>query len=199
MNELNIFKKIFICIIGGILDFALNLLFCYYLELPVFMDTIFVITVLFIFGFFPAIFTLSVFYILSAVFFTIKGSYSFYELYYFIAGVSFVGVSWFFLNDKERFSVSINKTVITLILSAILSATAASVVGGLLNFMYSKTLSEIYGSRSLFLIFFDHNYNFALSCILGRIPILLLDRFITTFLGFLAAKIFYKFISEKIK
>ncbi len=199
MRKFTTAEKIILCSIGGVLNFLINFLFNFYLKIPLFLDTTFVITALFLFDFEWAIYTLSLFYAISAIVFTLLNSYTSYELFYAIGGFTFVAVYAFLFRKKTSLYGSTVSIFKTLLKASLIGAVAVSIAGGILNILYIDKFSDNYVPRRLYFIFFSHHINLPLSCILGRIPIFFLDRTITTFLAYAVFRLLTKSSEEKTK
>ncbi len=197
MRRFSKVEKIIFCTIAGVLDFLLNAFFNHYLNMPVFLDTTFVVTALLLFDFPCSVYTLLVFYVLKSFFPHMHQLYTLYEFFYSLGGLAYIGICALFFKKKEDLFSSVYKTFWIIFEAALLGAIATSVVGGIINTIYFGKMSDSYIPRRLFFIFFGHNVNLLLSCILGRIPIFVLDRLITTFLGFALFKFFNKIFEER--
>jgi len=155
-----------------------------------FMDTVFPMALLFYFGLWPALIVQVLFNVISAFLpMFITGNYNgAINALYGLAGVAIILVSWLFARKKEKFQISPLYTVLYLLLMSFCAALASCVVAGVVNnFILSITEIDVEHAakyEKVFMSLFGTGLLPFFSLILGRIPITLADRIITTFLGF---------------
>ena len=196
MNEKKSFKQIIeivlVVIIFGCMDFLAILLFQDTLDLPLFLDTVFMTATLFLFGPVAAFFEYLVYMGISCI--RMKVSYgSVHMIYlYSVSALTIILITWLFIRRKDNLKKSVNRTFFILISAAIFSGLACSIVSGFVNsFIYFKNEHDLAYERVIFAFNGEH-FSFLASAILGRIPVTILDRIITTFAGFGIFKLYSK-------
>ncbi|MBQ0052634.1 MAG: hypothetical protein KBT11_11330 [Treponema sp.] len=163
-----------------------------------FMDTVFPMALLFYFGLLPALVVQILFNVISAFLpMFITGNYNgAINALYGLAGVAIVLVTWLFSRKKEKFCISPLYTVLYLLLASFCAALASCVVAGIVNnFIMSVSNIDAEHAASyekIFLSLFGSGILPFIGLILGRIPVTLCDRIITTFLGFGICKLVQK-------
>ncbi|GEM_PF-1139330 len=188
MNEKKSLKQIIeialLVIVFGCMDFLAILLFQDTLDLPLFLDTIFMTATLFLFGPVAAFFEYLVYMGISCI--RMKVSYgSVHMIYlYSVSALTIILITWLFIRRKDSFKKSVNRTFLILVSTAIFSGLACSIVSGFVNsFIYFKNENDLAYDRVIF-AFNGEQFGFLASAILGRIPVTILDRIITTFAAF---------------
>ena len=188
MNEKKSLKQIIeialLVIVFGCIDFLAVLLFQDILDIPLFLDTIFMTATLFLFGPVVAFFEYLVYMGISCI--RMKVTYgSVHMIYlYSVSALTIIVITWLFIRRKGSLKKNVNRTFIILLSAAIFSGLACSVVSGFINFfIYFKNDNDLAYDRVIF-AFNGEQFGFLASAILGRIPVTILDRIITTFAAF---------------
>lgn len=188
MNEKKSLKQIIeialLVIVFGCIDFLAVLLFQNILDIPLFLDTIFMTATLFLFGPVVAFLEYLVYMGISCIrmMFACGSAHMIYL--YSISALTIIVITWLFIRRKGSLKKNVNRTFIILLSAAIFSGLACSVVSGFINFfIYFKNGNDLAYDRVIF-AFNGEQFGFLASAILGRIPVTILDRIITTFAAF---------------
>lgn len=180
-----------LCFIAASLNLLFSLTTGKLLKIPLFLDTIFTITILFYCGIIPAIITAILFSIPSSL---IDNS-PFYILFS-LCSIAIIFITYEIMKAESKQKHSKTLTILYLILAALLSGFASSVIGGTIHtlglILFPTEISEIVTEKFV-LSLFSQNGELFLSAILGRIPTTCLDRIISTLLGYGLYKILLKF------
>ena len=190
-----IFKILFISILGGFLNFVLvQFGTIIHIAPPLFFDTVIVIAILFIFGIWAAIGSMITYYLIQmGIDYFILGSSISYG-FYLISGISIIFVTWLMLKKKDVKS-NLN-SFLYLLLIIVISSIISSFVSAIINCLLPT--EEQYHTRMIFVDLLLSRLNNLPVYFLGRLPITLIDRTVTTLLGFILASI-YKRIIKKVK
>lgn len=176
------FQTLILCLIAAFLNFALSSLVGMVLKFPLFLDTIFTITILFYCGILPAIFTALAYSIPSAL----SVHAPFYILFT-LCSVAIILITYFVMKKDLKNKNSLMLTLLYLLLASLLSGFASSVIGGTIHtlglILFPDKITEIVTEKFV-LSMFSKNGNLLLSAILGRIPTTCVDRIVSTFLGY---------------
>ena len=179
------------CVIGEVVNLAGAhlLLLLEPLRIPLFLDTIGTVAVTFYAGLLPGIIVALLFNVIRTIQIALVNGTEIYpwEMLYMLCGATIAAVTWAFARRKENFCINRQITILYLVLIALLSAFASSVVGGLV-----ETVNRIFfdGIHNRFLTeyfvraFMGENMGMFVSCVLARIPMTLMDRVICTFAGY---------------
>ena len=169
---------------AGILDFAAATLFQTVLHVPLFIDMTFAMAVLFAYGVLPAIMTYVVNVIcgcLKLVFLYGKNDY----VYLFtLSALTIILVTWAFVRKNENLKKGVNLTFLYILSAAVCAGLACSVVSGIISYFTYTLVMEAGPFDKIIFAFSGDQMGVLASCIVGRIPITILDRIITTFAGF---------------
>ena len=186
MNE-NLKKYLFIYLVAfvaGILDFATATFFQNVLHVPLFFDTIFLMAVLFLYGPLPALFSYVVNVICGCLKLVILYGKNDYVYLFTLSAVTIILVSWLFIRKKENLGKGVNITFLYILSAAVCAALACSVVSGIISYFTFSLNVESGPFDKIIFAFSGDQMGVLASCIVGRIPITILDRIITTFAGF---------------
>lgn len=198
MNK-RILKLCLICLISGILNFLIC--FCRSrLELPIFLDTVFVMAVLFSYGLLPSIVTLFIFYGITSIIDVYVYGLIPYSLVYSLSGVVIIFITWICIRKTNFQESSLINKILYIVYGIILSALASCVVSGIINYLLTliSDFNESWDGQFLIYSLMFSQRNLLPGLILGRIPMTLIDRFITTFCGW-GISICYKLLCEKVQ
>ncbi len=189
MPELKaILIKIAVIICAGCLDFGMNYLFNIVLKAPLFLDTTFMIAVLFIFGPVESFLAYLVNMLCTALrLYVLYGSTEFIYLYS-LSAITIISITWScikYTRTNAAQNPTVNRIFIRFLTAAIVSAIACAVVSGIISyFTYQQNVDEWAFDKIIFSL---HLFNMQIkesilvTSILGRIPLTVLDRIITTF------------------
>ena len=178
-----------LCLLAQAGNLLFSLFFQDVLRLPLFLDTVFTVAVTFYAGLLPGLVLAASYNFIrlflnalltgQAVFLT-EGLYS-------LCGMAIVLITWLFSRRKEDFRLSWQITVLYLLLIALLTALASSVIGGLvetfnrINFSGKSYYAPV---ESFVRTFLGEDMGLFVSCTLARIPVSMLDRLCASFAGY---------------
>ena len=189
-----------ICAVAILLNILSAFLFYDCLHFPLFMDTIFTVTVVFYCGLFPGL-AVGVLYNICNVFFRVLIGMSFQPIImaFGICGAIIAFVTWFFARKHEEFKISLPVTALYLVLIAVTSSFCVVIVSGFIDFIkitffYSPDMQS--PVKQFTDSFLQADFSLLVSCILGQIPVSFIDRLITTFLGYGVYKLMARFLGE---
>lgn len=193
----NFLKIALVVIIAGLLDFLTETLFQDVLHVPFFFDMTFAMAVLFVYG---PIASLLV-YILNVTIVCIKmkivyGSTDFVYLYS-LSALAIILVTWLFVRKKDKLKKSVNFTFLYILTASVCAALCSCVISGLINFFAYNMNARSLDVEKIIFAFTGDQFGVLASSILGRIPITVLDRIITTFAGFGLSILYTKYLYSK--
>ena len=196
MSEKKTFRQIIeiilVVLLFGGMDFLAILLFQDFLEIPLFLDTIFMTATLFLFGPVAAFLEYLVYMGISCIRMLMSYGAAHMIYLYSFSALTIIVVTWLFIRKKDSLKKSVNRTFFILLSAAIFSGLACSVVSGFINsFIYFNNEKDLAYDRVIF-AFNGEQFSFLASAILGHIPVTILDRIITTFAGFGIFKLYSK-------
>lgn len=192
----NFLKIAFVVIIAGLLDFLTETLFQDVLHVPLFFDMTFAMAVLFVYGPIASLFV----YILNVSIVCIKmkivyGSTDFVYLYS-LSALAIILVTWLFVRKKDKLKKSVNFTFLYILTASVCAALCCCVISGLINFFAYNMNARSLDVEKIIFAFTGDQFGVFASSILGRIPITVLDRIITTFAGFGFSILYTKHLSR---
>lgn len=184
------------CIVSLALNLLCTVLFYDVLSIPLFMDTIFTVAIVFYMGLIPGLIVGVCFNILDPFFnYFTRGVFSPTNFFFGLCGAAIVLVTWLFARRREEFKISLPITLLYLLLIALLSSLVTVFIGGIIDFLRFRYL-EIPDSMAPIKAFTDsflsQKFSLFAACILGQIPISITDRLITTFAGYGVYKLYVK-------
>lgn len=171
-------------LVAGILDFAVATLFQNVLHVPLFFDTIFLMAVLFLYGPLPAMFSYVINVICGCLKLVILYGKNDYVYLFTLSAFTIILVTWLFVRKKENLKKGVNITFLYILSAAVCAALACSVVSGIISYFTFSLNVESGPFDKIIFAFSGDQMGVLASCIVGRIPITILDRIITTFAGF---------------
>lgn len=185
-SKSNLTKAVLILAAGG-LDFSVNYLFNIVLKVPLFLDTTFMIAILFIHGPVESFLAYLVNMICTAArLYVLYGSTEFIYLYS-LSAITIISITWSLIKYTRKNSsqkLSVNRIYIRFLTTSIIAAVACSLVSGIISyFTYQQNVDEWAFDKIIFSIQLNKG-DLLLTSILGRIPLTVLDRIITTFAGY---------------
>lgn len=201
LNGKNTFIKIAFIIFAGFMDFAMNFMFNIVLKVPLFLDTTFMIAVLFIFGPVESFFAYIVNMLCTALrLYILYGSTEYIYLYS-LSAITIILVTWLSIKHfslKSSQGLSVNQRFVRFLLTAIVAALACSVVSGFISYFTFQNNSDDWAfDKIIFSLSSVTGENMLKTFIIGRIPIIVLDRIITTFAGYGVYLLWKKNVNEK--
>lgn len=174
----------------SVLDFLATTFFQDVLHTPLFFDTIFMIAALFAFGPVAAFVEYVLFIALVCVkLFVLYGETEFVYLYS-LSALTIILVTWFFVRKKEKLHQGVNLTFLYILTAAITAGLCCSVVSGVIGTITYGMNERDWTFDHVIYAFTGDHFTVLVSAIAGRIPVILLDRIITTFAGFGVFKLY---------
>ena len=181
-------KLTVICLLAIALNFLSVFVFYDTLRLPLFMDTIFTLAVLFYAGLLPALFVQISYNIINSLIWMFKtGSFDVFMMMYTICGILIVLSTWVVSRHKAEFKISPVVTILYLVLIALISSLCTIISSGIIDYfhyIYYDVPDMMNPIKSFTESFVNHRFSLLLSCILAQIPISFADRLIATFTGY---------------
>lgn len=180
-------NNLIICLVvavAGILDFATATLFQTVLHVPLFLDMTFAMAVLFAYGVLPAIMTYVVNVICGCIKLVILYGKNDYVYLFTLSALIIILVTWAFVRKKENLKKGVNLTFLYILSAAVCAGLACSVVSGIISYFTYTLVMEAGPFDKIIFAFSGEQMGVLASCIVGRIPVTILDRIITTFGGF---------------
>lgn len=174
----------FVVVIAGVLDFATATLFQTVLHVPLFLDMTFAMAVLFAYGVLPAIMTYVVNVICGCLKLVILYGKNDYVYLFTLSALTIILITWLLVRKKENLNKGVNLTFLYILSAAICAALACSVVSGIISYFTYSLNVEAGPFDKIIFAFSGEQMGVLASCIVGRIPITILDRIITTFAGY---------------
>ena len=188
------------CIASIFLNLGVSLLFYDALHIPLFLDTIFTVAIVFYLGLIPGLAVGILFNIVDTLFnLFVRGISSPTNMLFSICGAAIVLVTWGFARKKEEFQLSVPITVLYLLLISLLSSSASILIGGTIDFIrftYLEIPDSMAPIKQFTDSFISQKFSLFASCILGQIPISMTDRLISTFAGYGVYKLVVKYIGS---
>lgn len=191
--------KIFLLILISIfLNLGTSILVFDVLHIPLFLDTIFTVAIVFYLGLLPGL-AVGFFYNFIDVLFNyfVRGIFSPTNICFSLCGVAITLVTWAFARKKEEFKITLMVTILYLLLISVLSSFVTIFIGGTIDFVrftYLEIPDSMAPIRKFTESFVSQRFSLFASCILGQIPISITDRLIATFSGYGVYILCYKFL-----
>ncbi len=191
--------KIFLLILISIfLNLGTSILVFDVLHIPLFLDTIFTVAIVFYLGLLPGL-AVGFFYNFIDVLFNyfVRGIFSPTNILFSLCGVAITLVTWAFARKKEEFKITLMVTILYLLLISVLSSFVTIFIGGTIDFVrftYLEIPDSMAPIRKFTESFVSQRFSLFASCILGQIPISITDRLIATFSGYGVYILCYKLL-----
>ena len=179
--------------IFSVCDFLVAYFFQDVLKSPFFFDTIFMIAALFLFGPIASLIEYILFISFTCIKLKILYGKTDFVFLYTLSAFTIILVTWLFIRKKENLNKGVNLTFLYILTASVVAGLSCSVVSGLLNGI-AKNLFEKDWNFNKLIFAFDEYMNFPTAAIIGRIPVTILDRVITTFSGFGISKLYSRII-----
>ncbi len=173
-----------VVIVAGVLDFATASLFQNVLHVPLFLDMIFAMAVLFVYGPLAALAVYVVNVVCGCLKLIILYGKNDYIYLFTLSAFTIIMVTWLFVRKKENLAKDVNFTFLYILTAAVCAALACAVVSGIISYFTFTQNVEAGPFDKIIFAFSGDQMGVLASCIIGRIPITVLDRIITTFAGF---------------
>ena len=188
------------CIASLFLNLAVSLLIYDVMHIPLFLDTIFTVAIVFYLGLIPGLIVGFLYNFIDPLFnYLVRGISSPTNIFFSLCGIAIVLVTWAFVRRKEEFQISKTVTILYLLLISLLSSCASVFIGGIIDFIrfsYYDIPDSMAPIKQFTDGFLSQKFNLFASCILGQIPVSLTDRLISTFAGYGVYKLFEKFFGK---
>lgn len=178
--------------IASILDFLTIVFFQDILHTPLFFDTIFMIAILFIYGPVPALFEYIIFIKFACIKLTLIYGSNDNIYFYTLSALTIIFVTWLFIRKKENLNKGINFTFIYILSAALCAGLACSVVSEIISRFTVELKAKDWDFDKIMHAYDDEKQIFLTAAFIGRIPVTVLDRVITTFAGFGIYKLYEK-------
>ena len=188
-----IFVAILMIILFGAGDFLATTLFQDLLHAPFFLDTIFMMATLFVLGPVEAFLEYMVFVGLECIKLKLLYGRTDMTYLYALSALTIIIVTWLFVRKKEKLAQDVNHTFLYILFAAVLAGLACSVISGFISFFTYRLNVKDRAFDHIIFAFNGEQLGFLSSAILGRIPVTIPDRIITTFAGFGIFKLLGKF------
>lgn len=181
-------RIIFFSVIAQIINLLGIFLISDTLHIPLFMDTIGTVFIVFYAGLIPGLIvglSYNMFRVFFIMFFYGNPFYP-WESLYSLCGAAIAFFTWFLYWKKRNFYLTRSIAFFYLILISLVTAFASSVIGGTIEVLrrfFFDDQAYINPVNNFVVSFLGQHFGLWISCIFSRIPISLLDRLISTFLG----------------
>ena len=193
-DKKNFFIVALTILIFSVCDFLVAYFFQDVLKSPFFFDTIFMIVALFLFGPIASLIEYILFISFTCIKLKILYGKTDFVFLYTLSAFTIILVTWLFIRKKENLNKGVNLTFLYILTASVFAGLSCSVVSGLLNGI-AKNLFEKDWNFNIFIFAFNGEYmDLLTSSIIGRIPVTILDRVVTTFLGFGISKLYSRII-----
>lgn len=188
------------CFASIFLNLGVSLLFFDMLHIPLFMDTVFTVAIVFYLGLVPGLIVGILFNFVDTAFnYLVRGIVSPTNVCFALCGASIALITWAFAHKKNEFQISVQITILYLLLIALLSSFATVLIGGTIDFIrfsYFEIPDSMAPIKQFTEGFVSQKFGLFASCILGQIPISITDRLVTTFAGYGVYKLYEKFLGS---
>ena len=172
-------------------DFLVAYFFQDVLKSPFFFDTIFMIAALFLFGPIASLIEYILFISFTCIKLKILYGKTDFVFLYTLSAFTIILVTWLFIRKKENLNKGLNLTFLYILTASVVAGLSCSVVSGFVNYYFANCLFQIEWNFNIFIFAFNGEYMDLLTAsIIGRIPVTILDRVVTTFLGFGISKLY---------
>ena len=181
--------------IFSVCDFLVAYFFQDVLKSPFFFDTIFMIAALFLFGPIASLIEYILFISFTCIKLKILYGKTDFVFLYTLSAFTIILVTWLFIRKKENLNKGVNLTFLYILTASVVAGLSCSVVSGFINYYFANCLFQIEWNFNIFIFAFNGEYmDLLTSSIIGRIPVNILDRVVTTILGFGISKLYSRII-----
>lgn len=187
MTEHKTSSIILLCIIAQIVNIASVWFFGDVLHIPLFMDTIGTVFIVFYAGLIPGMIVAVSYNLLRIVIICLlHNPISPWEGMYALCGAAIVFFTWLFYWKNQNFYLCKTLSFLYLLLISLVTAFASSIIGGTIETIQRIFfMQEVYENpvSNFVMAFLGQNIGVFVSCTFARIPITVLDRIICTYLA----------------
>ncbi|MCR5289278.1 MAG: hypothetical protein K6E51_04735 [Treponema sp.] len=173
-------------------DLCVTTFFQDVLQSPLFFDTIFMIAALFLFGPVASFIEYLLFITLVCIKLQVLYGKTDYTFLYVLSALTIILVAWAFIYKKENLTKGVNITFLYLFTASVFAGLACAIVSGCINYFVANLFQKDWNFNKIIFAFNGEYLDFLTSAIIGRIPVTILDRVITTFAGFGISKLYRK-------
>ena len=182
-------------LIFSVCDFLVAYFFQDVLKSPFFFDTIFMTAALFLFGPVASLAEYLLFISFTCIKLKIRDGKTDFVFLYTLSAFTIILVTWLFIRKKKNLNKGLNLTFLYILTASVVAGLSCSVVSGFINYYFANCLFQIEWNFNIFIFAFNGEYmDLLTSSIIGRIPVTILDRVVTTFLGFGISKLYSRII-----
>ena len=186
-------RIVIFCFLAEVLNLVLPWILGDILHIPLFMDTIGTVFIVFYAGLVPGLIVAGLYNILRLILMIIVGNPVYpWEMMYSLCGLAIAFLTWLFSWKNRNLSLTKGLTFLYLILISLMTAFASSLIGGAVEATQRILFdNQVYINpvRSFIMAFLGERIGLYIACMFARIPITVLDRLICTFLGFIVYKL----------
>lgn len=194
-DKKHFFIVAFTIFIFSVCDFLVAYFFQDVLKSPFFFDTIFMVAALFLFGPIASLIEYILFISFTCIKLKILYGKTDFVFLYTLSAFTIILVTWLFIRKKENLNKGLNLTFLYILTASVVAGLSCSVVSGFVNYYFANCLFQIEWNFNIFIFAFNGEYMDLLTAsIIGRIPVTILDRVVTTFLGFGISKLYSRII-----
>lgn len=179
-------------LIFSVCDFLVAYFFQDVLKSPFFFDTIFMTAALFLFGPVASLAEYLLFISFTCIKLKIRDGKTDFVFLYTLSAFTIILVTWLFIRKKENLKKGVNLTFLYILTASVLAGLSCSVVSGLVNYFANDLFQKDWNFNTFIFAFNGEYMDFLPAAIIGRIPVTILDRVITTFSGFGISKLYSK-------
>ena len=176
-------------------DFIATSFFQDVLHAPLFFDTIFMIATLFVFGPLAAFFEYVIFISLICAKLIFLYGTTDYVYIYTLSALTIILTTWLFVRHEDKFEKGVNFVFLYILMASLLAGLACSIVSGFISYFTYNLNQKDWNFDNLIFAFNGMQLDALASAIFGRIPVIFLDRVITTFAGFGIFKLYNHIIN----
>lgn len=185
----SILRIIAFSLFAEFLNLILPFIFGDLLHVPLFLDTIGTVFIVFYAGLVPGLIVAGLYNILRLILMVIVGNPVYpWEMMYSLCGLAIAFLTWALSWKNTSLYLTRALTFLYLILISLLTAFASSMIGGAVEATQRLLFdNQVYINpvRSFIMAFLGEKIGLYISCMFARIPITVLDRLISTFFGFI--------------
>ncbi len=180
-------RIIILCIFAEVLNLGLPFLFGDLLGVPLFLDTIGTVFIVFYAGLIPGLIVGGLYNILRLLLMVSIGNPVYpWEMMYALCGLAIAFLTWALSWKNTSLYLTKALTFLYLILISLITAFASSMIGGAVEATQRILFdNQVYVNpvRSFIMAFLGEKTGLYIACMFARIPITVLDRLISTFFG----------------
>lgn len=183
---------ILLCICALLFNLILAYILGDILHIPLFMDTIGTVAVVFYAGLFPGLIVAGLYNVLRFGLMVLIGNPAYpWEMMYALCGIAIAFSTWILSWRNKNIGRGKSLTSLYLVLIAIVSSFASSFTGGAIETFQRQIFdNQIYPNpvKDFVTAFLGDKFGLFVACVIARIPFTTIDRLICTFAGYLLYK-----------